>query len=128
MQPDALIGGRQRGARRDVAAGVEAVVCEVVSAHAAAGGRDAAPVLRAGVLRVREDKDAPRDRLLLGGTEAGDAPAAACLPPGAGLALDHHWHGVTELRVGMAAAAAEPGGRRGGAGGAGAGVRAKGPR
>ena len=48
------------------------------------------------------------------------------LPPGAVLALERH--GVAELRVGTAAAAAEPGGRRGCAGGAGAGVGAGGPR
>ena len=121
-----LVGGGQRGARRDVAAGVKAAVCIVVAAHAPANGRDATPVLWTGVPRVGEDEDAPRFGALLGGAEAGDVPAAARLPPGAVLALERH--GVTELRVGTAAAAVEPGGRRGGAGGAGAGVGAGGPR
>ena len=112
--------------RRDVAAGVKAAVCVVVAAHAPANGRDATPVLRAGVPRVGEDEDAPRDGALLGCAEAGDVSAAARLPPGAVLALGHH--GVTKLLVGTAAAAAEPGGRRRGAGSGCAGVGAGGPR
>ena len=95
----------------------------VVAAHSLADGRDATPVLRARrVPRVGEDEDAPRDGALLSGAEAGDVPAAARLPPGAVLTLERH--GVAELRVGTAAAAAEPDGRRGGAGGAGAEVGA----
>ena len=80
--------------------GVKAPFCVVVAAHASADGKDTTPVLRAGVTRVGEDEDAPRDRALLGGSEAGDVPAAA-LPPGAVLALERH--GVAELRVGTAA-------------------------
>ena len=86
-------------------------------------------MLRARVPRVGEDEDAPRDGALLGGVggaEAGDVPAAARLPPGAVLALERH--GVAELRVGTAAAAVDPGGRHGGAGGGGPGVGARGPR
>ena len=54
------------------------------------------------------------------------AHAPARLPPGAVLALERH--GVAKLRVRTAAAATEQGGRSGGAAGAGAGVRARGPR
>ena len=68
---------------------------------------------RAGVPRVRKDEDAPCTRALLSSSEAGCVPAAARLPPGAVLALALERHGVAELRVGTAAAAAEPGGRRG---------------
>ena len=57
-----------------------AVVRIVVAAHAPAGGRDAAPGLLAGVPRVGEDEDAPRDRALLGGAKAGGVLAAAYLP------------------------------------------------
>ena len=61
-------------------------------------------MLRARVPPVGEDEEAPCDGALLGGAEAGDVPAAARLPPGAVLALERH--GVAELRVGTAAAAA----------------------
>ena len=76
-------------------------------------------------LRVRKNEDAPRDRALLGGSEAGDVPAAARLTPGVVLALERH--GIAKLRVVTAAAAIEPGGRVGGAGGGSAGVGAGGP-
>ena len=71
-------------------------------------------MLRAGIPRVKVE-EAPRDGTLLGGSVAGGVPAAARLPRDTVLALERH--GVAELRVGMAAAATEPGGRRGGAGG-----------
>ena len=64
-------------------------------------------MLRAGVPRVGEDENAPRDGALLGRAEASDVPAAARLPPGAVLAQKRH--GVTKLRAGMAAAVAESG-------------------
>ena len=71
-------------------------------------------MLRAGAPRVGEDED---------GVEAGSVPAAARLPFSVVLALERH--GVAELHTGTAAAAIEPGGRRGGAAGAGAGVGAR---
>ena len=85
--------------------GVEAACCVVVAAHASADGRDATSVLRARVPRVGEDEEAPCDGArVLDGSEAGGVPAAARQPPGAVLALERH--GVAELRVGAAAAAA----------------------
>jgi len=90
MKPSSCGRGWSAGVRRDVAAGVKAAVRVVVAAHASANGRDATPVLRAGVPRVGEDEDAPRDGALLGRAEAGDVPAAARLPPGAVLELERH--------------------------------------
>ena len=71
-QEGLIVGGGQRGARRDVAAGVKAAVCDVAAAHAPANRRDVTPV-RAGIPRVGEDENAPRDGALLGCAEA---PAA----------------------------------------------------
>ena len=50
-----LVCGGQRGAWRDVAAGVKAAVCVVMAAHAPANGRDTTPVLRQewGSMRTR---------------------------------------------------------------------------
>ena len=47
-QEGLIVGGGQRGARRDVTAGVKAAVYDVVAAQAPANRRDATPVLRAG--------------------------------------------------------------------------------
>jgi len=58
-----------------------------VAAHTPVNARDATPVLRAGVPRVGEDKDAPRDGALLGRTEeAMFQQQPACHP-----ALCYHW-------------------------------------
>ena len=100
--------------------GVEAACCVVVAAHASADGRDATSVLRARVPRVGEDEEAPCDgapRRFGGRRCASSSPPAARCGAGTGASRGRR----TACRRGRSRGM--PDGRRGGACGAGVGVR-----
>ena len=124
---------RRAATRRDVAAGVKAAVCVVVAAHAPADATGATLMPLAGIPRMGEDEDAPRDGAL--GTRRETARSSAVRrqtlcqqQPGTVLVLERQ--GVADLhpmsarphqlqsQVGDAGALAEaaPGSEQGGLG------------